>query len=81
MVRQGFDRTRCVKEVLTTCSLIRRKRGDARQATRKERRQAIASKLRQLRRHAWMYFLEIPEVRAGGACCSPWRFESIRVKR
>jgi hypothetical protein len=80
-IRSGFDRETCVKEVLHTCAVIRRKRGDARQATRKERRRAIASKLRQLRAYAWLYFRELPEVGGAGCCRSPWKFASVRVKR
>ena len=81
MPRPGFDRTRCVKEVLMTCQIICQQRKKKTAFMKKDRRNALASKLRQLRRHAWMYFLELPEVRLSGGACTPWRFASIRVRR
>lgn len=81
MVKLGFDRTTCVKEVISTSRLIRGIRKREQMKINPVRRREIAGKLRTLRQRAWMYWLELPEVHLNGDPGAPWRFETIRVKR
>lgn len=80
-IQVGFELQTCVKEILHICKTIRAKRKLADGLLERGQRRRLATKLKQLRAQAWMYFFKLPVCWGAGWGGCPWRFASIRPDR